>query len=389
MTQKSLLALAFGAFAIGMTEFTMMGILPDIATDLRVDIPTAGHLIALYALGVVVGAPILVLFTAKYPPKKVLLYLMLLFVIFNGLFALMPVYPLLLITRFLSGLPHGAFFGIGSVVAARIAREGKGARAIAFMFTGMTVANLAGVPLGTYIGHHFSWRYTYVFISLFGIATMLAIRFWLPVMAAFSDEKIFRQLSYFKTKTAWALIGMIAIGTGGMFAWLSYIAPLMTNLAGIPENNMPLVMVLVGLGMVVGNLLGGRLADAIKPAKAAALSFSLMALCLLVIYFTANNAAVAYTMSFVTGMAAFSIGSPLQMMLINSARGSETLAAAAGQAAFNLGNTFGAFFGGLPISYGFAYNSPLLVGMGMAGIGVLFAASFLRDRKKYKTMPAV
>ncbi|RQO32235.1 MFS transporter [Taibaiella sp. KBW10] len=388
MTQKSLLALAFGAFAIGMTEFTMMGILPDIAKDLHIDIPTAGHLIALYALGVVVGAPILVLFTAKFPPKKVLFYLMLLFVVFNGLFALAPYYPLLLITRFLSGLPHGAFFGIGAVVASKISGEGKAARAIAVMFTGMTVANLIGVPIGTYIGHHFSWRYTYLFISLFGVVTMLAIRYWLPVMAAFSDQKVFKQLAYFKTKTAWAMIGMIAIGTGGMFAWLSYIAPLMTSIAGVAENSIPLVMVLVGLGMLVGNLLGGRLADALTPARAATISFSAMGLCLLLIYFTAQYTPMAYAMSFITGLAAFSNSAPLQMMLINSANGSETLAAAAGQASFNLGNTFGAFFGGLPITYGLAYNAPVLFGVGMAGIGVLFAASFLITQKRYKALAA-
>ena len=163
---KGIIALAFGGLAIGMTEFTMMGILPDIAKDLHIEIPTAAHLIALYALGVVVGAPTLVLFTGKYPPKKVLLFLMLLFFIFNGLFSIAPGQFLISLSRFMAGLPHGAFFGVGSVVAARLAPKGKEAQAISIMFTGMTIANLAGVPLGTYLGHHYSWRLTYGIISI-------------------------------------------------------------------------------------------------------------------------------------------------------------------------------------------------------------------------------
>jgi DHA1 family arabinose polymer transporter-like MFS transporter len=384
MLRKSLLSLAFGAFAIGMTEFTMMGILPDIAKDIAVDIPTAGHLIAIYALGVVVGAPTLVMLSTNYSPKKVLLFLMFLFLIFNGWFALAPDYTSMMISRFMSGLPHGAFFGVGSVVATRLSDVGKQAQAIAIMFTGMTVANLIGVPLGTYIGHEYSWRYTYLFISLCGAFTMLAIHFWLPAIQNYYNVSVVDQLKYFKTKKAWIIVAMISIGTGGLFAWMSYISPLMTKVGHIAEGNIPLIMVLVGLGMFIGNLLGGKLADSISPILATIVCFSAMAICLVLVYFTIHIDGMGYFWAFVTGMISFTIGSPLQMVLINSAKGSETLAAAGGQASFNLGNTFGAYFGGIPIVYGFAYNSPLLVGIAMAFTGVLIAFFYLSLQKPLK-----
>jgi DHA1 family arabinose polymer transporter-like MFS transporter len=371
--KKSLISLAFGSFAIGMTEFTMMGILPDIAKDLSVDIPTAGHLIAIYALGVVVGAPILVLFTSKYPPKNVLLSLMFLFLVFHILFTLAPEYYSLMVARFMSGLPHGAFFGVGSVVATRLADKGKEAQSIAIMFTGMTIANLLGVPLGTYIGHNYSWRWTYLFVTLCGAATMAAIYFWLPALKASFKGNALKQLDYFKKPLAWILIAMISIGTGGLFAWMSYIAPLMTEVAHLEPGRVTFIMILVGLGMVFGNILGGKLADNTSPIKASAICFATMALCLVLVYFTIHLPGMAYFWAFTTGLISFTLGSPLQMVLINSAKGFETIAAAGGQASFNLGNTFGAYFGGLPIAAGFAYNSPLLVGVGMAISGALIA----------------
>lgn len=374
---KALIALAMGGLAIGMTEFTMMGILQDIAKDQDISIPTAGHFIALYAMGVVVGAPILTLFTSKYPPKKVLLFLMVLFLVFNAWFAVANSYETLLVSRFLSGLPHGAFFGVGSVVAARLARKGKEAQAIAFMFTGMTLANLIGVPLGTYIGQHYSWRITYGIIAVLGLLTYACIHFWLPNLDSSANHKISNQLSYFKSAKAWLIIAIISIGTGGLFSWITYISPMVTHVGGLPESRVPIIMILVGLGMFFGNILGGKLADTISPTKAAIACFSAMSLTLLVVYFTAHISHMSYIMAFVTGMVAFTTGSPLQMMLIQSAKGSETIAAAAGQASFNIGNTLGAYFGGIPITYGFAYHSPVLIGVGMAFIGACLALTYL------------
>lgn len=375
---KGLIALAFGGLAIGMTEFTMMGILQDIAKDQQIEITQAAHFIALYALGVVVGAPILTIFTGKIAPKKVLLLLMLLFIVFNGFFAIAPDYNTLAISRFMSGLPHGAFFGVGSVVAAQLVQKGKEAQAIAFMFTGMTIANLAGVPLGTYIGHHYSWRITYGIIAALGLVTIASIYFWLPNMNNKTNGDLKQQLSYFKQAKAWIIVAVISIGTGGLFSWITYISPMVTKVGDVHPNRVPIIMFLVGLGMFFGNILGGKLADSISPTKAAIACFTTMALTLVTVYFTAHITSLAYVMAFVTGLVAFTIGSPLQMMLITSAKGSENIAAAAGQASFNIGNTLGAYLGGIPITLGYAYNSPVLVGVGMAGIGAMLATVYLK-----------
>ena len=375
---KGLIALACGGLAIGMTEFTMMGILQDIAKDQQIEITEAAHFIALYALGVVVGAPILTIFTGKIAPKKVLIILMLLFVVFNGLFAIAPEYNTLAISRFMSGLPHGAFFGVGSVMAAQLATKGKEAQAIAFMFTGMTIANLAGVPLGTYIGHHYSWRITYGIIALLGLLTMWSIYLWLPNLKSKTNGDLKQQLSYFKQTKAWLIVAIISIGTGGLFSWITYISPMVTKVGLLAEDRVPFIMVLIGLGMFFGNILGGKLADAFSPTKAVIICFITMSITLATVYFTAHINSLAYVMAFVTGMVAFTIGSPLQMILINSAQGSENIAAAAGQASFNIGNTLGAYFGGIPIAMGYAYNSPVLVGVGMTSIGALLALTYLK-----------
>jgi DHA1 family arabinose polymer transporter-like MFS transporter len=373
-----LIALAFGGLAIGMTEFTMMGILPDIAQNIGIDIPAASNLIGLYALGVVVGAPTLVAFSAKYSPKKVLLFLMFLFFVFNGLFTLAPNHWTLFLGRFAAGLPHGAFFGIGSVVAARLAKPGKEAQAISVMFTGMTIANLAGVPLGTYIGHHYSWQLTYGVISFLGLVTCLAIYFWMPVLPVDTNNNIRQQVGYFKRWDAWLMVAVIAIGTGGLFAWISYISKLVTSVSGLAPEEVSIVMILIGLGMFFGNIIGGKLADTISPSKAAIVCFSSMAVCLAVLFFVAHITVLAYPMAFITGMIAFTIGSPLQMMLINNAKGAETFAAAGGQASFNVGNSLGAYFGAIPITLGYAYNYPSLIGVLMAASGAVLAFVFLK-----------
>lgn len=368
---KGLLALALGGLAIGMTEFTMMGILPDIAADLGMEIPQAAHLIAFYALGVVVGAPTLVLITGRFAPKKVLMALMMVFFVFNGLFALAPGPVLIQISRFMAGLPHGAFFGVGSVVATGLAAKGKEARAISIMFTGLTVANLLGVPIGTYIGHHFSWRISYGIVSILGLVTLSALYFWLPDVKKKSGNNVLQQLTYYKKGRGWLLIAVVSIGTGGLFAWISYIAPLVIHESGLDPDRVPVIMVLVGFGMVIGNLLGGKLSDLMGPVRATITCFSMMAICLLVVHFTSPISWLAYPVSFITGIISFTAGSPIQMMLINDAKGAETFAASAGQASFNMGNTLGAFLGGIPLTLGFAYDTPVLVGAGMAVIGVM------------------
>ncbi|HLV41402.1 MAG TPA: MFS transporter [Brumimicrobium sp.] len=373
---KGLIALAFGGLAMGMTEFNMMGLLMDIAKDVNISIPKASNLIGLYALGVVVGAPTLVILTANMAPKRVLLILMLLFFLFNGAFSMAPNEWSLYVSRFISGLPHGAFFGVGSVVAAKLAKPGKEAQAISIMFTGMTIANLAGIPLGTYVGHHFSWRITYGIISCLGLVTAASIYFWLPEIEK-PTINIRKQINYFARKEAWLIIAVIAVGTGGLFAWISYIAPLVTKVSGIAEDNVPIIMFLVGSGMFIGNLIGGKLADTVIPTKAAMYSFIAMGVCLIFGYFVSSIEWAAYPMAFLTGAVSFTIGASLQMMLINSAEGAETIAASAGQGAFNIGNSLGAYFGAIPIGLGFAYNTPMLVGAGLAFTGSILALVYL------------
>jgi DHA1 family arabinose polymer transporter-like MFS transporter len=384
MKKKSLYALALGGLGIGITEFVMMGILPDVALDLSISIPKAGHLISAYALGVVIGAPLLIMIAGKYPPKQLLIFLMLLFTIFNGLSAFAPDYTTLFIARLLAGLPHGAFFGVGSVVASRLVEKGKEAQAISMMFGGLTLANIVGVPLGTYIGHHYSWRFTFAIVVLVGIITMLSLKNWLPHFEANKNRDLKKELAFFKGREAWLIILLISIGTGGLFAWYSYIAPLMTEVSGFSANSITYILILAGFGMMLGNIIGGKLADRISPAKAALYLLLAMTSCLIVVFLVSSNPLLSLIMTFVTGTVAFSLGAPIQMLMINTAKGSEMLAASVSQASFNIGNALGAFFGGLPLVAGFSYSSPQLVGAGMALTGAFFVWILIANRKRKK-----
>ncbi|GAB3955361.1 MFS transporter AraJ [Spirosoma harenae] len=371
--KKSLLPLTIGGFGIGMTEFVMMGILPDISSSLHISIPVAGHLISSYALGVVLGAPLLVGIAGNYPPKKILLGLMALFTFCNALSSFAPNYETMMITRLLSGLPHGAFFGVGSVVASRIAGRGKEAQAISMMFAGLTIANIIGVPLGTYIGHTMSWRLTFLIIAAVGLITMASIQRFLPVMPVVGETNLRKDLKLFTYVEPWLILGITAIGTGGLFAWFSYIAPLLTEVAQFSNNQLTWILVLAGCGMAVGNLVSGRVADLISPVKATALFLALMVACLLIIYFVAPFQIPLLVMTFITGAVAFSLGAPIQILMIRASNGSEMLGSSVSQAGFNMGNALGAYLGGLPIAAGMGYASPQLVGAVMAFTGFLMA----------------
>lgn len=378
--KKSLLPLTLGGLGIGTTEFVMMGMLPDIAKDFNTSIPVAGHLISAYALGVVIGAPLLVAFTSSYPPKKILTALMIIFTVFNACSAFAPNHYVLLFARLLAGLPHGAFFGVGSVVAVRLADKGKQAQAISMMFAGLTIANLVTVPLGTYIGHHYSWRYTFGMIAFIGLLTLIFIQLWLPALKPNNSGDVRSELTFFKKKEAWLIIGLTAIGTGGLFAWISYIAPLMTEVSGFSASSVPYVLILAGLGMVVGNFIGGKLADKVAPVKACLILMITMAIALIIIFFVSQNPVLSLVMTFITGALSMSIGSPIQTLMINTAKGAEMLGAAATQAAFNIGNALGAFLGGLPIAWGLGFTSPEIVGVIMASTGALFALTLARQK---------
>jgi DHA1 family arabinose polymer transporter-like MFS transporter len=378
-----------GGLGIGTTEFVMMGLLPDIATNLHISIPDAGHLISAYALGVVVGAPLLVMLSRSYPPKNILLVLMLIFTVFNTASAFAPNHITLLMARFFAGLPHGAFFGVGSVVASRLADKGKQAQAISMMFAGLTIANLVTVPLGTFIGHHFLWRYTFGIVGAIGLITLMFLKLWLPALPANNSGDNKSEMQLLKSADAWLIILITAIGTGGLFAWISYIAPLMTDVSRFSANSVSWILVLAGFGMVVGNVVGGKLADKIPPVKACGALLTAMAVTLLAIYFLSDNKIISLGLTFVAGALSMAIASPIQILMIRTAKGAEMLGAAVTQAAFNIGNALGAFFGGLPIAAGLGFTYPALVGAAMAVVGVLFAWILLRKQSNVKVALAV
>jgi DHA1 family arabinose polymer transporter-like MFS transporter len=271
----------------------------------------------------------------------------------------------------MAGLPHGAFFGVGAVVATQLAKPGKGASAVAMMFTGLTVANIIGVPLGTFIGHHCSWRAAYFIVASFGLITLFSIIKWLPNVALEKSFDFRQSLAIFKDLEIWFIIGISAIGTGGLFAWISYIAPLMTDVTLFSDDMLTLIMMLAGSGMAVGNILGGRLADSLSPLLVVGIMLVLMMLCLLTVALVAEHKMAALIMTFVTGTVAFAVVPAMQMLMIQAAQGAEMLASSMVQASANMGNTLGAYLGGLPIAAGFGYTSPEYVGMALVFVGLV------------------
>jgi len=373
---KKIIPLAIGGLGIGTTEFTIMGLLPDMAKTLQISIPEAGHLISAYAFGVVVGAPVLIGYSVKFPPRKVLMALMIIFTLFNALSALAPNYTSMMIIRFLSGLPHGAFFGVGTVVAARMATKGREAFNISLMFTGLTIANLAMVPLVTYIGHTFHWRWYFAIVSVIGLLALLFIKLWLPDLRSNQETHFKEEIKFLQKRQAWLVLMITAIGFGGLFTWFSYITPLMTIVSGIEESYMAYVMILAGAGMVVGNLVGGYLSDRLSPEKTCSLLLFLMMLSLAGVFFLSEYRNVSLTLTFICGALSMSVSAPINIMMMKAAPKSEMMAAAFMQAAFNIANAMGAFLGGIPLEKGYGYNYPSLVGVAMTVIGLIISIRY-------------
>ena len=382
--KKALLALAVGGFGIGMTEFVIMGILPNIAEALDITIPQAGHFISAYALGVVVGAPLLTGIAGRWPAHKILLILMVWFTIFNTLSAFANSYNTLMVARFLSGLPHGAFFGIGAVVAGKLAKPGKSAQAIAIMFTGLTVANVLGVPLGTYLGQNYSWGVSFLAVGVVGVLAVLSVKFWMPALPKSSSEGFRKDVKVLKRPQLWMVFLLTTIGTGGFFAWYSYIAPLVTNVAGHPQSVVSYVMILAGIGMVVGNFIGAKLAEKYSPINAVVITLVIMVGLLISNTLFADGKIAVLVLTFLISTFSFCLSTPIQMAMINSASGSEMLGSSLNQSAFNIGNASGAYFAGLPIAMGYGITSATLVGAAMAGAGVLIATTLIAMRRNEK-----
>lgn len=390
--KPSLLTLTIGGFSIGMTEFMMMGVLPDVSRSLSISIPEAGHLISIYALGVVIGAPLMAFITGKYSPKNVLIALMLMCGLFNAMFAISPNYELLMASRLFAGLPHGAFFGMGAVVASKLAEPGREARTVSLMFAGLTIANIAGVPIGTYIGHNISWRISFLLIAVVAFIAAGSIYKWMPVLRASANEGFLKSAAAFRKPEPWLIIAVSAIGTGGLFAWISYIAPMMTEVGKFSANSITAIMIIAGAGMAVGNFMGGRLADKFSPLKTTAALLLAMVVSLIIVALVTQYQIPALIMTFITGLIAFAVISPMQMLMIQAAKGSEMLASSAIQASSNMGNALGAFLGGLPLIAGFGYTSPQYVGAALAFTGFLFCAGlyfFMKKKEGILLTPSV
>ena len=386
---KYIFPLTLGGLGIGTTEFVIMGLLPDVAASMGVSIPTAGYLISSYALGVVVGAPLLVAASTKYNPKKTLLTLMAIFTLFNGLSGLAPNFNSLILLRFLSGLPHGAFFGIGAVVASQLAKEGKQAQSISMMFLGLTVANLAMVPLVTLIGQALSWQYAFGIVALIGAITLFFIHKWLPDQQASENNSVRDELQFFKTGKAWLILLITAVGFGGLFAWFSYVAPLSIHVSRFSPSFVPYIMLLAGLGMVIGNILGGILADKMRPDKAAILLFLLQVITLLAVFIFSDNQYFSLILTFLCGLLAMAVSSPINMLMISTAKDSARMGAAFMQAAFNVANSLGAYFGGLPLAFGLGFNYPSLAGAIMALGGLALSVVFIVKYKSSENVQGV
>ncbi|MFF8601326.1 MFS transporter [Streptomyces sp. NPDC015232] len=368
----ALLALAIGAFGIGTTEFVIMGLLPEIAADYDVTIPTAGLLVTGYALGVVLGAPLLTVLGTKVSRKRMLMLLMGLFVLGNLLSALAPSFGLMLTGRVVASLAHGSFFGIGSVVAAELVAPEKKAGAIATMFTGLTVANIVGVPLGTFIGQAVGWRTTFAIVAALGVIGLLGVAKLVPAMPRAEGARLRGELRAFRNPQVLLAMAMTVLGFGGVFAAITYIAPMMTEVAGYSDGAVTWLLVLFGVGMFLGNLIGGRFADrALMPLLYVTLGGLAVVLALFTV--TAHNKVLAALTVLLVGALGFATVPPLQKRVLDQAHGAPTLASAVNIGAFNLGNALAAWLGGLVISAGLGFTSPNWVGAVLAAAALLLA----------------
>lgn len=364
-----------------MTEFVVMGLLPNIAADLLRSVwassqeealSQAGWLISLYALGVVIGAPTIAGFVARYPRHRVMIVLALALTVFNALTVVLPTFELVGVSRFLAGLPHGAYFGIGALVAADVMGPGNRAKGVAFILTGLTVANVVGVPLGTYLGQEWGWRAAFAVVALvFALATVF-IALFVPAHPGNPGRTMRAELGVFRIGQVWFTLGVGAIGFGGFFAVYSYIAPLVTEVAGSPDWVVPIVLVLMGLGMTGGNLVGGHLADIdlrrtlLLGLAAMAVVFALLAV---LSFWIVSLSLVVVLVGFVSSV----LSPTIQTRLMDVAGDNQSIAAAMNHSALNIGNSLGAFLGGIVIAVGWGYTAPAWTGAVLAVAGLLIA----------------
>jgi len=387
----ALLALALGGFGIGCTEFVAMGLLPNIAADLLPELYAtapedanagAGWIISAYALGVVVGAPTIAAAAARWPRKKLLLALLTAFTLGTIASAVLPSFGLVLVARFLAALPHGAYFGIASLVAASLMGPGKRARGVALVLSGLTIANVVGVPAITWLGQAAGWRVAYLAVAGIFALTFVAVAFAVPWQPGDPNATMKRELRAFTRSQVWFALGIGAIGFGGLFAVYSYVAPLATEVTGLPPAAVPLVLVVFGIGMTIGNLAGGRLADW-SVRRSMYVFFAILAAALVLLGFTASSPAGLAAGVFLVGASSAALSPTIQARLMDVARDSQSIAAALNHSALNIGNALGALLGGMAIAAGLGYVAPIWIGLLLTIAGsVLAVTSFALDRSR-------
>jgi len=376
----SILSLTVGAFAIGMTEFVIMGILPNVAVDLNVSIAMAGQLITMYALGVAVGAPILTILTHKIPQKKLLLLLMGLFIFGNGISVFAPNYAVLMGARMLTALTHGTFFGVGAVIASGLVRPDKRAGAVSIMMAGLTIANIIGVPLGTFIGQQMGWRASFGAIAIMGVLALVGILIFIPQIRQEQSSSVIQQVKeLLKPKlTLFLLIG--ALGNAGLFAVFTYIASLLIEITGYAEASVTWILILFGCGVTLGNIVGGKLADWKLMPSILSIYFA-TAVILAILTFTIHQPILAVATIVLWGAASFAVMPGLQIRVMNLAQGAPALASTSSHSAGNFGNAAGAFIGGLVITH-LSLNALPWVGAILVGIAFLLGlACYISERK--------
>ena len=379
--RRAVIALGVGGFAIGTGEFVIMGLLPEVASDIGVTIPQAGHVISAYALGVVIGAPVLAILAAGWRRRLLLITLMVIFALGNFATALAPGYLSLNLLRFITGLPHGTYFGVAALVAASLAPQGQRARAVGLVMLGLTGATLLGVPIAAWLGQVFGWRAAFVFVGIVALIAVVLLRRDVPDLAPASGASPMRELDALKRKQVWLTLGIAAVGFGGMFSVFSYIKPTLLEVTGLPLSGVPLVLALFGLGMVLGNLVGSRLADkALMPTIGYMLVYAAVVLTLFT--FAAHHVVTAGIAVLLIGTTV-AIGPALQIRLMDVAGDAQTLAAALNHSAFNAANALGAWLGGVAITAGLGWTSTGWVGalLALGGLAI-FGFSLTSERRR-------
>jgi DHA1 family inner membrane transport protein len=378
----AIVALALGGFAIGTTEFVTMGLLPDIADGVDVSIPSAGHVISAYAIGVVIGSPVIAALGARLPRRALAMALMTAFVVGNALSALAPGYGSLVLARFVAGLPHGAYFGVASLIAASLVPAHLRGRAVSSVMLGLAISNVAGVPAATWLGQNLGWRSAYWAVVVIAGLTVLAVLLVVPSVPGRAEASIRAELEALRRPQVLLTLSFGIVGFGGMFALYSYIAPLVTDVAGASAGFVPVALLVFGFGMVAGTALGGRLADrALFPSLVGAVVA--MVAFLTAVVAGAGHPASLLVAAFLVAMASSVLAVCLQLRLMEVAGDAQMLGAALNHSALNLANALGAWLGGLVIAAGFGYRAPSAVGAGLAvvGLGLLAASAVLRRRE--------